>query len=203
MMALLIKRLHKGRGFFLAGLYWPCLVSAAVGMQITLFLFNPTDAGILNVIAKALGGKARGWLIDKQTALLSLMILPFLTGFSMKMMIFYSGLLSIPKAYYEAASLETNSRAQIAFKITFPLLTPVFFFNILLSVIEGLRVIAPMQLITPDNDYTMSGVYYLYRSAFKYQNFAYAFALGFILFVIIISLSLLQEKLKKDAVVYE
>ena len=204
LMAALIVRVKRGGKAFLALLYWPSLVSAAIGSQITLFLFNPTETGPLNIIiGKLFNLPPQDWFINEKTALPSLMFLPFFTGFCMKMMIYYAGLRSIPSTYYEAASLETDSRAILFFRITLPLLSPVLFLNILLSVMDGIKIIAPMQLNTPGNDYTISAVYALYIEAFTRTNFSQSFAMGFVLFVIIMILTLIQNRLKGEAIVYE
>ena len=60
-----------------------------------------------------------------------------------------------------------------------------------------------MQLITPKNEYTVSAVYALYQEAFDNTNYSYAFAMGFILFVIILVLTLIQNKMQKEEVVYD
>ncbi len=203
LMAVCLMKLDKGRKFFLAGLYWPALVSAAITTQITLYVFNPTETGILNSFLAMFGIPPKDWLVNENTALLSLMIIPFFTGFCQKMIIYYAGLNSIPKTYYEAASLDTDSSIQIFSKITWPLLAPVIFLNVLLSLIDGMKVIAPMQLITPHNNFTMSAIYAMYIEAFENTNFSYAFAEGFIMFVIIMVITIFQNRMQKETVVYE
>ena len=203
LMAVCLMKLSRGRKFFLAGLYWPALVSAAITTQITLYVFNPTETGILNSFLSVFGIPPKDWLVNEDTALISLMVIPFFTGFSQKMIIFYAGLNGIPKTYYEAASLDTDSGVQIFGYITWPLLGPVVFLNVLISLIEGMKVIAPMQLITPHNDFTMSAIYAMYIDAFENTNFSFAFAEGFVMFVIIMVLTVIQNLTQKETVVYE
>ena len=203
LMAVLINSLHRGKGGFLAALYWPTLVSAAVSTQITLYFFRPTADGVMNIVIGLFGHEPIAWLETEDTALLSLMLQPFFLGFSMKMMIYYAGIKGIPRLYYESASLETNSRWHLFWYITLPLLAPVLFLNVILSVIDGLKVLAPMQLITPDNPYTESLVYYLYGEAFTKTKIGYASAIAFFLFAIIMLLTILQNFAKKKEVSYE
>lgn len=204
LMAALIVSLKKGKGGFLAALYWPTLVSAAVGTQVTLYFFRATPDGVMNIIMGNLfGWDPTAWLEQENTALLSLMLQPFFLGFSMKMMIYYAGLNGIPKMYYESASLETDSKIKIFTHITLPLLTPVIFLNVILSFMDGIKVLAPMQLITPDNPYTQSYVYYLYNEAFTKTKIGYASSLSFFLFAIILLGTLLQNFAKKKEVSYE
>ena len=203
LMAVLINSLPRAKGGFLAALYWPTLVSAAVSTQVTLYFFRPTADGVMNIIIGLFGHEPIAWLETEETALLSLMLQPFLLGFSMKMMIYYAGIRGIPRLYYESASLETDSRWHQFWYITLPLLAPVVFLNVILSFIDGLKVLAPMQLITPDNPYTESLVYYLYGEAFTKTKIGYASAIAFFLFAIIMVLTVLQNFAKKKEVSYE
>lgn len=204
LMAVLINSLKRGKNGFLAALYWPTLVSAAVSTQITMYFFRPTADGVMNIIVSQLFDlEPIAWFENEKTALLSLMIQPFLLGFSMKMMIYYAGIKGIPKLYYESAALETNSKWQIFMYITVPLLAPVVFLNLILSFIDGFKVLGPMQLITPDNPYTESLVYYLYGEAFTKTKIGYASAIAFFLFAIIMIITVLQNIVKKKEVSYE
>ena len=209
LMAVLIANVKRGKSFFLAALYWPTLVSAAVGTQVTLLLFKPASDGFFNIIAAHFGAKEPiMWLESEKTSLLSLMMLPFLLGFCMKMMIYYAGIRGIPASYSESASLETNSKFKMFFKITFPLIAPVVFLNVLLSLMEGFRVLAPMQLIAPGNRYSLSVVYYLYEKTFgtnfgRSGQISYSSAIGFILFVIIMGVTVFYNKVKKGGTTFE
>ena len=205
LMAVLIVGRKKGQKALLAALYWPALVSAAVGTQITLYLFRPTGDGLMNILFANIlnNGEPIAWLQEESTSLISLMIQPFLLGFSTKMLIYYAGLKGIPKMYYEAASIETNSRFKIFWKITFPQLAPVLSLNLILSIIDGFKVLAPMQLVTPGNPYTQSFVYYIYNEAFNKTKIGYASSLSFFLFAIIMIFTLLQNIVKKKVDLYE
>lgn len=204
LMAVLIASLGRGKNAFLAALYWPTMVSAAVSTQITLYFFRPTADGVMNIIIGQLFNiEPIAWFENEKTALLSLMLQPFFLGFSMKMMIYYAGIRGIPKLYYESASLETNSKWQVFIHITVPLLAPVVFLNVVLSFIDGLKVLGPMQLITPDNPYTESLVYYIYNEAFTKTKIGYASAISFVLFAIIMVATIVQNIAKKKEVSYE
>lgn len=64
LMAVCLMKLSRGRKFFLAGLYWPALVSAAITTQITLYVFNPTETGILNSFLSVFGIPPKDWLVN-------------------------------------------------------------------------------------------------------------------------------------------
>lgn len=206
LLAVLITRLKKGRKFFIALLFWPTLVSAVIGSSITSMVFSADRYGLANMIVGWFNIAPIPWLENPKTALSALMIMPFFFGFSIKMIIFYAGLVSIPKTYYEACSLETSSRWHQFRYITLPLLKNAFVLNLILSLIDGLKVLGPMQLVTnggPDES-TMSALLYIYKLSFDTPNKGQGTAAAFILFAIILIFSLLQLKISgKEAETYE
>lgn len=200
LFAWLIFRMKKGRKLFLALLFWPTLVSAVVGAQVTKLLFNPSDSGVINSIIIACGGNPIGWYNDPKIALVTLMIVPSLLGFSTQMMIYYVALMSVPKSYAEAARLETNSQWTILGKVYLPLIRNAITYNMILSLIGNLKVIGPMQLVSESGkggplDSTMTIMLYLYNKGIIGYEMGYACAIGVITLLIILILSGIQLKL--------
>lgn len=194
----LIKSVKRGGKFFLALLFWPSLVSAVVGADITKTIFASDSSGIINQLIIAVGGSPVQWFENSGTALWALMVVPFFFGFCQKMLIYYASIVSIPSTYIEAASLETSSRFLIFFKVTLPLMKNSIVLNTLLSVIDGFKVLGPMQLVTdggPGNG-TQSVMLLIYNTIFKApsrvgQGCAYAF----VLFLFILVVSVVQKKI--------
>lgn len=200
LFAWLIFRMKKGRKLFLALLFWPTLVSAVVGAQVTKLLFNPSDSGVINSIIIACGGNPIGWYNNPKIALVTLMIVPSLLGFSTQMMIYYVALMSVPKSYAEAARLETNSQWTILGKVYLPLIRNAITYNMILSLIGNLKVIGPMQLVSESGkggplDSTMTIMLYLYNKGIVGYEMGYACAIGVITLLIILILSGIQLKL--------
>lgn len=200
LFAWLIFRMKKGRKLFLALLFWPTLVSAVVGAQVTKLLLNPSDSGVINSIIIACGGNPIGWYNDPKIALVTLMIVPSLLGFSTQMMIYYVALMSVPKSYAEAARLETNSQWTILGKVYLPLIRNAITYNMILSLIGNLKVIGPMQLVSESGkggplDSTMTIMLYLYNKGIVGYEMGYACAIGVITLLIILILSGIQLKL--------
>ena len=128
----------------------------------------------------------------------ALMVIPFFFGFSQKMLIYYASIVSIPPSYVEAASLETSSKFKIFLTVTLPLMKNSIVLNTLLSVIDGFKVLGPMQLVTEGGPgtSTQSVMLLIYNSIFKApsrvgQGCAYAF----VLFLFIIVVSIIQKKI--------
>lgn len=207
--AYLIFRMKKGKKLFLALLFWPTLVSAVAGAQVTKLLFNPSDSGVVNSLIIACGGDPLGWYNDPEIALVTLMIVPSLLGFSIQMMIYYVAFMGVPKSYVEAAYLETNNHWKVLGKVYLPLIKNAITYNVLLSIISNLKVIGPMQLVSESGeggplDSTMTIMLYLYNKGITGYEMGYACAIGVVTLLIILILSGVQLKLSgRGTVDYE
>ena len=98
----------------------------------------------------------------------------------------------VPIDYYEAAQLDGASGIQRFWHITFPLISPVVFFNVLMAIIKGLQIFTQPYVMTGGGPAQSTYVYglYLYNTAFSYGKFGYASALAWVLFIIMILLTL-------------
>lgn len=199
----------KVKKLFLALLFWPTLVSAVAGAQITKLLFNPSDTGVINSIIIACGGEPLGWYNDPAIALLTLMIVPSLLGFSTQMMIYYVALMGVPKSYVEAAYIETKNPWTILRRVYLPLIKNAVTYNVLISIINNLKVIGPMQLVSEGGkggplDSTMTIMLYLYNKGITGYEMGYACAIGVVTLLIVLILSGVQLRLSgKGSVDYE
>lgn len=191
--AFLINSLKRGKKFFLALLFWPSLVSGVVGSDVTKLVFGSSSSSLANQIVMAFGGEPIEWLTTEQFALISLMIMPFFLGFATKMLIYYSSIISISDTYKEAAIMETKSQGKIFFKVTLPLMKNAIILNVILSIIDGFKVLGPMQLITQGGYGTESGMLYIYNMAFEDGNIGRACAYAVILFAIILIFTGVQK----------
>ena len=206
--AFFVFKAVRGRRLFLALLFWPSLVSAVTGAQITKSIFNPSDTGVANVIlVRCFNLQAQGWYNDPNLALFTLMIMPFLFGFSLSMMIFYVALVGVPSCYAEAAFLETKSQFAVFRYVYFPLILNALSLNLLLSIISNIKVMGPMQLIGDGLggplDSTQTLMLFLYNKGIAGFEMGYACAVGAVVRLIILALSAVQQKLTGKAVEYE
>lgn len=205
LFAFLIFKMKRGQRVFLSLLFWPTLVSAVAGAEVTKLLFNPSDTGVINSIIIALGGDSLGWYNDPKIALFTLMIVPSLLGFSTQMMIYYVALLGVPQTYVEAAQLETNNTWKVFWHVYFPLIRNALTYNLLLSLIGNLKVIGPMQLVSDNGqggplDSTMTVMLYLYNKGITGYEMGYACAIGVVTLLIILILSGIQLKISNKGV---
>lgn len=205
-VALLIERLKgKLKSFYRTAIYWPCLVGIVVNALMQKKIFSSVPNGLANKVLGLFGVGPIAWFDNPDIALWSLMIFPFFLGFGAKMLIFCAGLSQIPKVFYEAAVVDGASYKHQIWHITLPLIKPIFLLNLVMSVIEGFKVFGPMILVTNGGPMyrTSSVVSRIYIEGFQNFKMGYASAMAFILFVIILIVTILEFRLKGEQVSYE
>lgn len=183
--------------------YLPSVISGVAFVVVWMWLFHP-EAGLINATLTLFGVTGPRWLADPRTALYALWMMS-LWGLGRTALIFLAGLKGVPKELYEAAAMDGAGRVQAFFAVTLPMLTPTIFFNLVLSIIATFQTFTSAFVATNGGplDSTLFYVLYLYRMAF--QNFAmgYAAALAWILFLIILGLTLLVVRSGQWWVYYE
>jgi len=183
--------------------YLPSVISGVAFVVVWMWLFHP-EAGLINATLALFGVTGPRWLADPRTALYALWLMS-LWGLGRTALIFLAGLKGVPRELYEAAAMDGAGRVQAFFAVTLPMLTPTIFFNLVLSIIATFQTFTSAFVATNGGplDSTLFYVLYLYRMAF--QNFAmgYAAALAWILFLIILGLTLLVVRSGQWWVYYE
>lgn len=188
-LALLINTKVKGIAFFRTIYYLPSIVPAVASAVLWAWIFN-TEFGLFNAMLRVFNIPRIAWLQDPNYALWALIMMS-LWGLGGAMIIYLAGLQGIPDVYYEAAMIDGAGRVSQLWNITLPLLSPVIFFNLIMSIIGTFQVFTAGFLITnggPQNS-TLFYVLYLYRNGFEYLDMGYSAALAWILFLIILALT--------------
>jgi multiple sugar transport system permease protein len=141
--------------------------------------------------------------MDPNWALPALIIMSF-WGWGRSMVLFLGALQAIPRDVYEAAEMDGAGKVKQFFKITLPLITPILFFNLVLSVISTFQTFTSAFVATNGGplDSTLFLVLYIYRQAFEYFNMGYASALAWALLLIILVCTLLVVLSQKFCVFY-
>lgn len=171
--------------------YAPSILPAVSMVIMFTWIFNPST-GFLNTILRSLGiENVPLWLEGNTTVIPTLIIMSF-WSFGAKMVIYLAGLQGISKEYYEAVSLDGANAVTTFFKITLPLLSPVLFYNVLMSLVGGLQVFTEAYVISgtgtgvPVNFYVLNVFSLAFNSPYE---LGYASALAWILFVIILAMT--------------
>jgi len=193
-LALLLNQEVKGQAVFRTLFYLPSVVSGVATATIWLWLFNPSF-GPVNLALSRLGvppERLPGWLTDPQWAL-SVFVFMSLWGVGNAMLIYLAGLQGVPTHLYEAADLD-GANAWVRFRhVTLPQLTPTLLFNLIMGVIGSFQTFTQSFIMTGGGpkDATLFLVLYLYQKAFQQFQMGYASAMAWILFVIVMALTLL------------
>ena len=134
-------------------------------------------------------------------------ILLMIWGCGAMMLIFLAGLNNIPKELHEAAEVDGASSWQRFWRISFPLLTPYIFYNLVVGLILSLQIFEPIFVLYRDNQplvsSTISMVYYLWQKSFSHFEIGYGSAISWVILVIIFIISLIQFKLQDRWVTYD
>jgi multiple sugar transport system permease protein len=210
--ALLVNQKVPGINYFRTIFYMPSLVTGVGIAVLWLWIFNP-DFGILNVILSGIvdllhlpikPSQLPGWVASPDWALPAFVIMG-LWGFGNTMVIYLAGLKGIPQQLYEAAEIDGATWWTKFWRVTIPMLSPSIFFNVVLGVIGVFQTFDTAYVMTrggPDNA-TLFYVMYLYQKAFGEYKMGYASAQAWILFLIIMAVTLIVVKTSKDWVYYE
>ncbi|SHF16318.1 carbohydrate ABC transporter membrane protein 1, CUT1 family [Thermoanaerobacter uzonensis DSM 18761] len=199
-LALIVNSNIKGKTFFRVAYYIPTVTSTVAVSVIFLYLFKAD--GLVNALLAKFGIQGPAWFNDVRFALPSIMMMAIWSSVGNYMVIFLAGLQDIPSELYEAAEVDGANKFQRFFKITLPMLRPIVFFNLVMSLIGTFQVFDQAYVVSQGTggplDATMTVVLDIYRAGFRDFNMGYASAMAFALFVIILILTLIQRKLFKE-----
>lgn len=179
--------------------YMPSITNVVAVAVVWGFLFNP-QYGLFNFLLNAISLPDVPWLQDPFIAKLSLIMLAVWRAVGINMIIFLAALQGIPRTYYEAAALDGANTFQQMFKITIPLLRYAIFFVTVTTLIGWIQFFEEPLIMTeggPLNS-TTSLALFIYNNGFQLSNFGYAAAGSVVLFVLIITVTLIQFRLQKN-----
>lgn len=193
-LAMLLNTNIKGVSGWRTLYYLPSLIGGVAVSMLWLWIFTPHQ-GILDRILRVFGISSPGWLGSRTWALPSLIIMS-LWGAGGNIILYLAGLQSIPTELYEAGKIDGTTRLSEFWRITIPLMTPVLFFTLVMGVIGSFQVFTQAYIMTDGGPAktTMFYVLLLYRHSFQWFQMGYGAAMSWLLFVIILILTLLVFK---------
>jgi len=203
-LALLLNQKLRGLGIYRTIYYVPVVTSMVAVAMIWMQLFDPLYGVISNAL-ESVGIKGIDWLGDPDLAMPSVIVVSVWKIIGWNMLIYLAGLQGIPDYLKEAAAIDGANRWQSLFKITLPLLQPTTFFIFVTSLIGAFQVFDQVYVMTrggPANA-TTTLVNQIYNAAFREFHMGYAAAMSFILFGIILLVSLLSTRAIRGEVAYQ
>lgn len=187
---------------FIRGSYYiPVMVSMVVMSMVWSFLLNPAN-GLIPYAARQLELSSVNFLGDTKLVLPVIIFVTFATNVGSAIILYVASMIGVPKDVFEAAEIDGASRLEIIFKILIPMVKPTTIYIIIMNIIAVLKIFVVIQLLTgggPNNSSTTL-MYFLYNNAFKYNQLGTASAVGVIMFLIALVLSIpqLRAMFKKD-----
>ena len=181
----------KGINFFRTAYYIPSLLVGNVAVAV-LWRFLFQQDGLINRIIGVVGIQPVAWLSSPGGAM-SVIIILKVWQFGSAMLIFLAALKDVPQDLYEAASVDGSTKLHSFIHITMPLITPTIFFNLVMQLVNAFQEFNGPYLVTgkgPLNATYLTSMY-IYDNAFKYFNMGYASAASWILFLIIVAVTLI------------
>jgi multiple sugar transport system permease protein len=195
---LLNSKLVRFKTFFRLAYFAPVVTTLVAVAVVWRFVYHPRF-GLLNYMLSWFGISQIDWLGDPVWAMPAIILMAVWKNFGYNMIIFIAGLQNISPELYEAASIDGASPWQQFKAITIPMLAPTTLFISIITMIGYFQLFAEPYVMTqggPLNN-TLSIVLYMYQMGFRWWNMGYSAALAFVLFALILVVSLVQSQMQK------
>jgi len=202
-LAVLVTQKVRFQGFWRTVFYLPAVVSGVAASVIWMWLYD-AQYGVIDNLLKLVGITGPNWLFTAKLALWSLMIMS-LWNVGVPMVVYIAAMQGLPQEVYEAAELDGANGWDTFWHLTMPLISPAILFNLVIGTIFGIQTFAQPYLMTnggPVNSTLFVGLY-LYEVAFHYLSMGKASAIAWVLFLIILVLTIAQLRLANRWVYYE
>lgn len=202
-VALLLNRSIPARTFWRAVFYLPYVLPAAAVYIGWSWLYE-TNFGLFNYILKQFGINNVMFLTDSTYVLPSLALISVWLSGNL-IVIFLAGLQNVPRVYHEAAEIDGANSWQRFIHVTLPCMSPIIFYNLLMSLITNMQVVTPAMALTnggPGNA-SMFLTYLMYRYAFKSNQIGYACSISFVFFILIAIFTAFLFVFSKTWIFYE
>lgn len=197
LLAILVNQKLKGMNLFRTIYFAPVVTSMVVVAVVWTFLYNP-DQGLINAFLRFITfGRIEGysWLQNKKLVFPAIMLLSIWQGAGFQMVIYLAGLQEIPDEMYEAAEVDGANTFQKFFYITLPQLRNTTVFIILSTTILAFKLFDQVKVMTdggPQNA-SMTTMVYIIKQGWERLKVGYASAISVIFFLVVLSISLLQQ----------
>jgi multiple sugar transport system permease protein len=202
-VALLLNHEIRGMAVYRTFFYLPAIMPAVAASILWIWIFNPQE-GLLNSLLGKIGIAGPSWLHNQYWSKPAL-ILMGLWGAGGGMIVWLAGLKGIPRHFYEAARLDGAGPLRCFWNITLPMLSPYILFNLIMGLIGTFQIFTQAYIMTQGGpvDSTLFYAYALFNNAFRYMKMGYASAMAWVLFGLVLVLTIIQLRLSKVWVHYE
>lgn len=198
-LALLLNRKIRGVGFFRAAFFFPFISSLVAVAVVWNMLLHPT-VGPVNNILRSIGiAYPPRWTASTDWAMPAVIIASVWRNMGYYMVIYLAGLQAIPRSLYEAASIDGANKWKQFLYVTLPMLRPTTFFVTIMLTITSFRIFDLIQVMTGGGPGRATNVLVMaiYNEAFVRFNFGYASTIAFVLFILVLGITIVQFSIEK------
>jgi multiple sugar transport system permease protein len=197
-LASLFTSRMRGAAILKAVYFAPFITSTVAAAVVWTFLYNPRF-GLFNALLSMVGLPTRGWISSSKDALTAIVIFSIWKTVGYNMVIFIAGLQNIPDSFHEAAIIDGAGALRRFLRISIPLVAPTTVFVVMYNTILALKVFDQVFVLTAGGpaESTTVVVLQIYRQAFENYRFGYAASMAFVLFALIISITVVQYRLSR------
>lgn len=188
-LAMLLNVKMPGQTIFRTLIFLPSLVPIVASAMLWMWLYNGQH-GLFNVVLAKFGIEGPSWLGDERFAMPSLALMS-VWGVGNAVVIYLAGLQDVPRELYEAAEIDGAGVWRRVWHVTLPMLSPVIFFNLIMSIIGVLQVFDMPFIMTGGGpaDSTLFIAMYLQQNAFAFLKMGYASAMAWVMLLIVLALT--------------
>ncbi|MFB5663453.1 carbohydrate ABC transporter permease [Alteribacillus sp. HJP-4] len=206
LLGVLLNQGAPGMRVFRTLYYLPAVLSGVAVYLLWMQLLSPST-GLINVVLSWFGIQGPSWLFDPAWTKPALIMMK-IWAVGASMLLYLAVLQNVPKQLYEAAEIDGANAWHKFRNVTLPMITPVIFFDVVTSTIGGFQVFQEALVMSPEGNGGPANSllfynFYMYRQAFEQFNMGYATAMAWILFLIILVITLINIKFGKKWVYYE
>ena len=204
LLALLLNTKVKGMALYRTLFFLPSLVPQIALAVLFSWIFN-SDYGLINELLRAVHIPPPNWLANPAWAKWTLVLIAS-WGCGQAMIIYLAGLQDVPESLYEASELDGAKLWAKTRHVTLPMISPVIMFNVIMGIIGSIQIFAVPYLLFPSSARAMGTYMFamdLYDNAFRFQRMGYASAMGWVMFVITLTLTLVALRISERHVHYE
>lgn len=191
---------NKTRSFFRLVFFLPCIAPMVATSVVWGRSIFATKTGLANIILNSLGMSSVNWLGDADILMASVIIFTIWVDIGYNIILFSAGLDGIPAELYGAAEIDGAGGIQKFFKITVPLLGRTLAFVTIMTLISHFQMFAQFSVMIAKSSPQNSGLVltsYIYKTAFEYKDMGYASTIAMALFIIIMFITLIQQRIQK------
>lgn len=195
-----LNRKVKGIGIFRTIVFLPLAISSVVMAVVWQFVFN-TDNGLLNIMLGWIGIGPVPWLVEPHWAMVSLCMVSVWRSVPFATVILLAAMQGVPETVYEAARIDGAGEVRQFVSITVPLIRGAVSFVVVISIIHAFQSFDLVYVLTGANGGPETGTYVLgimlFQHAFSFLEFGYASALAWVMFAILLMLTVLQLRIAR------